>query len=124
MKQAILKSINSLRQRVIATTPEVTNLITSGLTATTIDSSSINTDSLSATTISGDTIYGDGSNLTGIDNDFTTASTLNGTILSFDRTDTLSAYTVDLSSLATDIDTFITGFTYDSTVNQLTITEN
>lgn len=62
---------------------------------------SINT--ISATTISGGTFYGDGSNLTGInsDNFYTTAATLNpSNVLSFNRTDALSAYTVDLSSLS------------------------
>ena len=37
--------------------------------------------------------------LTGYTNYYTTGATLNDTILSFDRTDSLSAYTVDLSSL-------------------------
>lgn len=52
--------------------------------------------------ISANIFYGDGSQLSGIstDNFYTTASTLNGNILSFDRTDQLSAYSVNLSSLS------------------------
>jgi hypothetical protein len=50
---------------------------------------------------SGGTFYGDGSNLTGVvsEDNFTTGATLNGNILTFDRTDTTNAYTVDLSGL-------------------------
>ena len=55
--------------------------------------------SVSATTISATTYYGDGSNLSGLvtANDYTTGVTLNNDILYFNRTNGLSAYTVDLS---------------------------
>ena len=67
---------------------------------------------LSATTISGGTFFGDGSNLSGVSaaNDYTTGVTLNGSnVLVFDSTITPSAYTVDLSPLLDDTNTFITG---------------
>jgi len=72
--------------------------------------------SLSAVTISADTYYGDGSNLTGIigtDNFYATAATLYNNVVYFDRTDTLSAFTVDLSSLVTSgsTDIYTTGTT-------------
>jgi len=44
-------------------------------------------------------------------NFYTTGSTLNGTNLVFDRTDALSAYTVDLSSLLDDTNFYTTGTT-------------
>ena len=47
--------------------------------------------------------YGDGSQLTGItagDNFYTTGATLSGSVIHFDRTDTLDAYEVDLSAIA------------------------
>lgn len=48
--------------------------------------------------------------ISGADN-YTTGSTLNGSILSFDRTNSLSAYTVDLSSLLDDTNFYTTGST-------------
>ena len=80
--------------------------------------------------ISATTYYGDGSNLTGInsDNFYTTGVTLSGNSLVFDRTDSLSAYSVDLSSFSPDLSGYIpytgaTGFsqtmsstTYDNLV--------
>ena len=51
--------------------------------------------------------------ITGFADDFTTGATLVGTTAYFDRTDALSAYTLDLSSLETN-DTFVTGGTYSS----------
>ena len=54
---------------------------------------------LTANTISATTLYGNGSNLIGVNNFYTTASTLNNNVLSFNRTDLLSAYTVDLTVL-------------------------
>ena len=52
--------------------------------------------------LSATTYYGDGSQLSGIstDNFYTTGSTLIDSTLIFNRTDLLSAYTVDLSSIA------------------------
>lgn len=72
-----------------------------------------NFNSLSATTISGGTYYGDGSNLTGIPdtNDYTTGTTLVGSTLYFDRTDTLSAYTANLAPLLDDTNFYTTGST-------------
>jgi len=52
----------------------------------------------------------------------TTGATLVGSTVYFDRTDNLSAYTLDLSTLDVN-DTFVTGFTYDNN-NNLTITRN
>jgi hypothetical protein len=49
--------------------------------------------SLSATTF-----LGDGSNLTNIDNFYTTGVTFSGNTMVFDRTDTLNAYSLDLST--------------------------
>lgn len=54
---------------------------------------------------------------------YTTGSTLIGTTLVFDRNDMLSAYTADLSALAVDLNTFVTGFTYND-ANTLTIANN
>jgi hypothetical protein len=56
---------------------------------------------LSANTISATTYYGNGSQLTGLitANDYTTGTTFNNNIIYFNRTNGLSAYTVDLSSL-------------------------
>jgi hypothetical protein len=52
--------------------------------------------------ISGGTFYGNGQYLTGVsaDNFYTTGVTINGNSLYFDRTDTLSAFTVDLTGLS------------------------
>lgn len=59
-----------------------------------------------------------------INNFYTTGVTLNGYIASFDRNDSLSAYTLDLSSLSgiPDTNTFVTGFTYNE--NKFEITDN
>ena len=58
----------------------------------------LSTNIVYANVFSGGTYYGDGSNLSGIstDNFYTTGVTLQNDILYFDRTDTLSAYTVSL----------------------------
>lgn len=73
----------------------------------------ISLSSVSATTISGDTFYGDGSNLTGLvtSDNYTTGTTLVNTTLYFDRNDTLSAYTADLSSFLDDTNFYVTGGT-------------
>ena len=61
----------------------------------------LSANTITSPTFSGGTYYGDGSNLTGIttDNFYTTGATLENDILVFDRNDTLSAYTVDLTPL-------------------------
>lgn len=61
----------------------------------------LSTNIVYANVFSGGTYYGDGSNLSGIstDNFYTTGVTLQNDILYFDRTDTLSAYTVSLSPI-------------------------
>ena len=63
--------------------------------------------------------------ITGIttDNFYTTGSTLIGDTVYFDRTDSLSAYTLDLSSLDVN-DTFITGMTFNPANYQVTATRN
>ena len=59
--------------------------------------------------------------LTGLTvNNYTTGTTLVGNNLYFNRNDTLSAYTVNLSAFSTD--TYVTGFTYSS--NTFTIKQN
>jgi hypothetical protein len=60
--------------------------------------------------------------ITGIEDNFTTGSTLIGSVAYFDRTDSLSAYTLDLSTFVSTGDTYVTGFTYDG-ANNLTITQ-
>lgn len=57
--------------------------------------------------------------LSDINNTYTTGTTLVGTTLYFDRTDSLSAYTADLSLLSTD--TYLTGqtFTNDTLISTL-----
>ena len=62
--------------------------------------------------------YGDGSNLTGIANDFTNSATLNGTTAYFDRTDSLSAYTLDLSPLLTTKDHTAVGTIVESMLTE------
>ena len=54
----------------------------------------------SAGAITATTYYGDGSNLTNIPDNYTTGTTLVDKIVHFDRTDTLSAYTMDLSGFS------------------------
>jgi hypothetical protein len=87
----------------------------------------LNVNSISGTTISGGTFYGDGSNLSGIssDNFYVTGGTFNdvNSLIYFDRNDTLSAFTVDLSNI-TSVDTFVTGLTYDSNTYDLTLLQN
>lgn len=65
---------------------------------------SFNSDLSTNGSIIATTYYGDGSQLSGIstDNFYTTASTLIDTMVYFDRTDTLSAYTLNLSGFVSD----------------------
>jgi len=71
---------------------------------------------------------GDGSNITNTPDSYTTGATLVGTTVHYDRTDTLSAYTVDLSSLAgggpSSGNTYVTASTWTSSANTLTLTRN
>ena len=80
---------------------------------------------VSANTINATTYLSGGTNildiLVSLDN-FTTGATLVGSEVVFDRTDSLSAYTLDLSSLDVS-DTYITAFTYDN-ANTFTISDN
>lgn len=55
-------------------------------------------------------------------NDYTTGATLVGAVAYFDRTDALSAYTLDLSSLTGASNTYVTGGTYNA--GTLTLTRN
>jgi len=85
----------------------------------------LHSDIVSANTINASVYLSGGTNLLDIlvslDN-FTTGATLIGSTAYFDRTNSLSAYTLDLSSL--DIsDTYITAFTYDN-ANTFTISDN
>jgi hypothetical protein len=62
-------------------------------------------------------------NITGVTDYFTTGVTFDGSIAYFDRNDTLSAYTLDLSTFVSTADTYTTAFTYDN-ANELTISRN
>ena len=55
---------------------------------------------------------------------YTTGATYNSGVIYFDRNDQLSAYTVNISSLTGDVNTFATAFTYNNLTNTLTITDN
>ena len=59
----------------------------------------INADLLVSNSLSATTFYGDGSQLLGINNYYTTGVTFNNDTLYFDRNDSLSAYTINLSYL-------------------------
>jgi hypothetical protein len=81
---------------------------------------------LSATTIDSDNILSGGTNLNDIFSTtdyYTTGATLVGSSLVFDRNDTLSAFTADLSSLDVN-DTFVTGGTYSASASTLAFTNN
>jgi len=110
---------------------------TDGLSAYTMDLSALQDDT--NTFVTGSTLSG-GTNLVLTRNDaveivqdlssfldntdnFTTGATLLGETLYFDRTDGLSAYTADLSSLDVN-DTFISGMTFNTSTFDLTIGRN
>ena len=84
--------------------------------------------SVSATTIYANTFYGDGSNLSGISSTdyYTTAATLFNNIVYFNRNDQLSAYTLDLSSLAPSggTDYYVTGGTFTKSASTITLSRN
>lgn len=62
--------------------------------------------------------------ITGLTDIYTTGSTLIGSVAYFDTNNTLSAYTLDLSTFISTGDTYVTGFTYAGASNALTITRN
>lgn len=59
-----------------------------------------------------------------IENYYTTGSTLINGIAYFDRNDQLSAYTLNLTSLTGDVNTFLTAATYNDLTNTITLTDN
>ena len=89
------------------------------------DTLTLHSNTVSANTINSTVYLSGGTNLLDIfgslDN-YTTGATLIGSTAYFDRSDTLSAYTLDLSSLDVN-DTYITAFTYDD-ANTFTISDN
>ena len=61
----------------------------------------------------------------GGDNDYTTAATLTGNIITFDRTDTVGAYSVDLTSAINSApDKFVSSGAFDDASKLLTLTLN
>ena len=61
----------------------------------------------------------------GGDNDYTTAATLSGNIITFDRTDTVGAYSVDLTSAINSApDKFVSSGAFDDASKLLTLTLN
>jgi len=62
---------------------------------------------------------------TGGDNDYTTSATLSGNIITFDRTDTVGAYSVDLTSAINSApDKFVSSGAFDDASKLLTLTLN
>jgi hypothetical protein len=61
--------------------------------------------------------------ITGVTDYFTTGATLVGSVAYFDRNDSLSAYTLDLSTFISTGDTYVTAFTYDN-ANTFTLSRN
>ena len=62
---------------------------------------------------------------TGGDNDYTTSATLSGNIITFDRTDTVGAYSVDLTSAINSApDKFVSSGAYDAINNKIVLTLN
>ena len=55
---------------------------------------------------------------------FTTGASYNNGIIYFDTNVSPSAYTVNISSLTGDSNTFLTGVTYDNLTNTITLTDN
>ena len=61
----------------------------------------------------------------GGDNDYTTAATLSGNIITFDRTDTVGAYSVDLTNAINSApDKFVSSGAYDEINNKIVLTLN
>jgi len=62
---------------------------------------------------------------TGGDNDYTTSATLSGNIITFDRTDTVGAYSVDLTTAINSApDKFVQSGAYDEVNNKIVLTLN
>lgn len=61
---------------------------------------------------------------TGTTDVFTTGATYNDGIIYFDTNVSQSAYTVNISSLTGDSNTFLTASTYNSSTNTITLTDN
>jgi hypothetical protein len=109
-------------------------IFTNGLTANTFSASTYlglpsdiyitggtfdnNTDTLTLLRSSGSSIL-----ITGFTDYFTTGATLIGDTIYFDRNDSLSAYSVNLSSFTPSVDVHVTGATYDN-ANTFTFTNN
>jgi len=62
--------------------------------------------------------------ITGITDIYTTGATLVGSTAYFNTNDSLSAYTLDLTSFVPTGDTFVTGFTYTPISNTFTISQD
>ena len=63
--------------------------------------------------------------VTGFENDYTTAATLSGNIITFDRTDTSAAYSVDLTTAINSApDKFVESGAFDNSNKLLTLTLN
>jgi len=102
-----------------------TGFYTNNIYNCTGDTLTLHSNTVSANTINSTIYLSGGTNLLDIfgslDN-YTTGATLIGSTAYFDRSDTLSAYTLNLSSLVVN-DTYITAFTYDN-ANTFTISDN
>ena len=123
---------SSIKKNYIVQTPTDSDILsactgfyTNNIYNCTGDTLTLHSTTVSANTVNASVYLSGGTNLLGIfgslDN-YTTGATLVGTTAVFDRTDSLSAYTLDLSTLDSN-DTFVTGFTYDN-LNSLTLTRN
>ena len=102
-----------------------TGFYTNNIYNCTGDTLTLHSTTVSANTVNASVYLSGGTNLLDIfgslDN-YTTGATLVGTEVVFDRTNLLSAYTLNLSTLV-DNNTFVTGFTYDD-ANTFTISDN
>jgi hypothetical protein len=86
----------------------------------------LNVSIISATTISATTIIGDGSGLSGVstEDNFVTGGTYSAGTLSFSGTNSATTFSVDVSDLLDDTNTFVTGQTFNGTTYILTTTRN
>ena len=120
---------SNINKNYIVQTPTDTDILsactgfyTNNLYNCTGDTLTLHSNTVSANTINSTVYLSGGTNLLDIFGslgNYTTGATLVGTTAVFDRTDSLSAYTLDLSTLDSN-DTFVTGFTYDN-LNNLTL---